>query len=473
MNRYKHLLDYAPYLLFLVAYSFAYLPYYLFYPLPDIQQDSYIYFWIATLIRDGVVPFPKFTIDVPVGHPLYIYAVKALFANTNAVIYVQNILFILSSLYFIHCFGRLNSSMRWIAGVSISLFAIDSFTMRINTSLYTESIYTSALILIGANSALVAAKFNRFHIVLLVFSLLLPGLIRPNGIYVFFIIPLLVCTVWRSKKGIAYQWCIVGSVMVLLLLWSSINFYFKGIFMPSDPYRLEWVKNRALKRQLTDTAYYNKLKQLQPDIAKGVEHKKGVTGKFLHTKGELLKANVYAFADTKPSFYFSFLPARNKMIYEDNMVGDPRQRLFNRFRVDSAAPQVKPYLFEGVTGNSALSKRIKAECNLAAQKSKLSWTYSIHVLYKIYDLLVWNRLWLYAFFVLGAYAGVSFFRSTSLSDFLLVNLFLMHFISLVVITIGHGGFQMRYVHVSTLFVLVFVFSQIFSLFGGLKKPFKT
>lgn len=469
MTRYKRLLDLAPYLLFLVAYSFVYLPYFLFYPLPDIQQDSYIYFWIATLIRDGVVPFPKFTIDVPVGHPLYIYMVKTLFTSTNAVICVQNILFVLSSLYFIYCFGKINSSMRWIAGVAISLFAIDSFTMRINTSLYTEGIYTSALIFTGANCALLTAKFNRFHLILLVFSLLLPGLIRPNGIYVFFIIPLLAYSVWRLRKGTNYHWSIVGSLMISLFLWSSINFYFKGIFMPSDPYRLEWVRNRVVKKQLTDTGYYNKLKHLQPDITYGVEHKEGATGKFIYTKKELLKANIYAFAATKPSFYFSFLPARNKMIYEDDMVRDPRQRLFNRFRVDSAAPQVKPYLFAGVADNFAMSKRIKAECSLTEKTSKLSWIYSIHVLYKLYDLVIWNKLLVYVFFVLGVYACFKFFQSKSMYGFLLVSLFLMHFVSVIIVTIGHGGFQMRYVHVSTLFVLIFVFSQIFSLFGGLKK----
>jgi len=459
-----------PYLFLLILYVFAYTPYFLFYPLPDIQQDSYIYFWAASLIRDGIIPFPKFTIDVPVGHPVFVWVVKSLFTKTGAVIVVQNILFVLASLYFIYCFGKLRCGMKWVAAIAVGLFAIDNFTMRMNTSLYTESIYTTSLIFIGANLALVTARFTPTNISILIFSLLIPGLIRPNGIYVFFIVPLFFIVIFKYRGDTSYYKALIFSFFCVLLIWSSINFVFKGFFLPSDPYRISWVKS-TIDKQFANNKYYVRLSQTQPAITQGTEKSKNAGSKFIFVRQNLFVRNLTAFAQSKPSFYFSFLPTRNEQIYEKDMVGDPNQLLFNRFKVDSVSPMLKAYLFAEYRENDSLSELIARDCKLKQDIKNHYWLYFNHLTYKLYDLLIWNLVWVFAFVTLGFYAFYKFFseRDRVQENFLLLSLFLMHAVSLFTITLGHGGFQLRYAHVTSIFLLTFVLSQMFSLFGGLKK----
>lgn len=427
-------------LLFVLVYVFAYGPYFLYAPLPDVQQDSYIYFWAASLIKDGIIPFPKFTIDVPVGHPVFVWAVKSVTGKTGNVIVAQNLLFIASCIYAIFCFGKLKKAYSWIAAIAFSMYSIDNFTMRLNTSLYSECLYSALLIFIAARLAVFFAEKSTASLIVLVLSLLLPGLVRPNGIYVFFLVGLLALFILRKRYPVKYWYSLAGSLAVTMVIWSSINYYFKGIFLPSDPYRIALVMERNKKAK-------------EPNQSKS--HK---------TRSRLFVENITSISQTKPSFYFTFIKDRYNYLYEKPMYADSTQKLFNRFKVDSAAPLLKNYLFGEFKDQTNKPATVKQLTNLQSpQKSK--WMFFNHIVYKVFDLLFWNYIWVVAFCIAGTWLLTAIFllKNGSEVHYLLFSLFSMHFVSVVVVTIGHGGFQARYPHITEPFLFLTVLFALYQI----------
>lgn len=431
-------------LLFGLVYAFAYGPYFLYAPLPDVQQDSYIYFWAAGLIRDGVIPFPKFTVDVPVGHPVFVWAVKSVTGKTGDVIVVQNLLFIASCVYAIFCFGKLNKAYAWVAAIALSLYSIDNFTMRLNTSLYSECLYSTLLIFIAARLVVFFTEKDPASLIALVFSLLLPGLVRPNGIYAFFIVGLLAVFIWQQKFPVKYWYSLAGSLAATMLLWSGVNYYFKGIFLPSDPYRIALVMERNKKaREWNNPEGHSK------------SHK---------NRSTLFIENITSISQTKPSFYFTFINDRYNYLYEKPMYADSEQKLFNRFKVDSAAPLLKSYLFGEFMDPTTKPTTVKQLANLQSpQKSK--WMFLNHITYRVFDVLFWNYLWVVAFCIAGIWLLTAIFllKKGNEVHYLLFSLFSMHFVSVVVVTIGHGGFQARYPHITEPFLFLTVLLTLYQI----------
>ncbi|MBL0310409.1 MAG: hypothetical protein IPP77_12265 [Bacteroidetes bacterium] len=441
----------------MAIYIIGYGPYFLFTPLPEFQQDAYIYFWGASLIRDGIIPLPKFIIDVPVGYPFFIWAIKSLFSTTGVVVIAQNVVFVAVSLYCIFCFSQLKKGFGWMAAIALAIFAIDNFSIRMNTSLYTESLYSSTLIFIGGRIALLFRNFNTSNIISLTLSLLLPGLLRPNGIFIFILIPIIGAFILISKRGLSDIRVLLFSFVAVLLLWSSINYVFKGLFLPSDPYRLALVYDRMLKKEVK--------KPISDE--KNLSYKKPVQSP---SRLQLLYQNATAFSQLNPSFYFTYLPDRFKMIYVDDMYHDPQQKLFNRLLVDTAAPGLKKYMLGEFVSDQKNFSQIETSCNLqSAHRNK--WMFLNHLFYKIHGYIFRNYIWVFLFYFIGILFIMKIIRGKvqDTNSWLIITLFLMHLVSIIIIAFGHDRFQTRYAHASEMFFLLTLFVGFYSLFGQQKE----
>lgn len=424
-----------PYLLFATVYAFAYLPYFIYAPLPEFAQDAYCYFWYASLIKNGNVPFPIAPVDVPVGYPLFVWALKKLLVDTGSVIVVQNIIFVLSGFYLIACLRKLNNAFGWTGAMTLAIFCMDDAIMRYNTSLYTESLYMSSLFLVVARMAVFVSQRTGLNILLLLSAIFIACLIRSNGVYLFFLFPFVLLFVLQNKLGAKQISSMFGGLVAVLVAWSFINYYFKNIFAPGDPRRLQHVIARAAG-EINDLVY-------APT-----------------PKPALFYSYLTSYGSGKPSFYFNVLPSRFEKFYTKDKYNDPNQLLFRPFKVDSAAPELKDYLMQEYIGASSKYAIIAEHCNIGNPKRN-KWMYGVHLISRAKDWVFFNVVWIGLFFIAGVFwlvkTGVSRFRH-SLSFFFSM-LFLIHFLSMVVVTLAHPRFQMRYLHVSAFLVLLVVISS--------------
>ncbi|MFN8297726.1 MAG: hypothetical protein U0T75_01375 [Chitinophagales bacterium] len=434
-----------PFLLFAVIFAFGYLPYFMWAPLVEMPQDTYGYYYYAQLIGKHAFPLPTLIgMDLPLGMPLFLLVMKHLSYSVQTVALVQVLLFAATALFLIKQFQKYLPDYATLVAVLLGLYAIDSESLRLNTMLYTESIYMSSLFVLLAILLSAVYKPNQRSYLLLSLAVLVPAVIRSNGIFLYYL-PVFfgLFAVVRLKNKTLLKGLAAGTITGLLV-WASMNYVTKGVFMFGDYKRFEKIFNRSAEEARNKYAY--ELKNLE-----GYDS----TETYLQRHTRMFKVYLNNFSETKPSFYYSYMQSR----YEDVMIkrtqNSPHLLIINYYPLDSLAPDLRAYMFAGLLDRRDCLETITTTFNPTNKKAN-KWGLATHVVYRAFDLLMRNKLVIALWLMALVFSGWQLLlrQHAASFDVVLFLFALTHFLSLIVISFGHVRPQIRYAHVTEFLLLI-------------------
>ena len=207
-------------LIIIIPFIISRLYFYLLFPQPGIISDTTGYYAPVWQALHGISP--SFDFRNP-GYPMLMLGAMLLSGKLLHIVYLQSLLSLASSLFFLKEWQHFFPRKTWIFAVGISLFLISDEYILLESSLQSEIAFTS---FIWISLALMLRYFRKESD----YAGLLPGLalaftilIRPAGI---FLLPLWLSLLWwkqRQNKGMRSVILGVLSLLFPLLFTMTYN----------------------------------------------------------------------------------------------------------------------------------------------------------------------------------------------------------------------------------------------------------
>ena len=179
---------YLSFFIFTLFFCITRLPFFLHDSIVLLSPDYQHYYMIVDQIHNGFLP--TFNIRTP-GYPLFLAFMFVFFKSNLAVIAVQNLFTLFSSLFFIFVinkiFGKKWKYLALLVAIGLGAFISLSIHLCLDTALATESIYINTILLFFSFLLLAIYCQNRMYWVCCGITMAMVILIRPSGL---FLVPL-------------------------------------------------------------------------------------------------------------------------------------------------------------------------------------------------------------------------------------------------------------------------------------------
>jgi hypothetical protein len=232
LNKVKFL----PEMVFILLFLFSYLPHFIYAWMPQLLTDTYAYVFIAKDISEGALPLAGHRMDVPYGYSLFFYVILAIGGNLKTVILLQTVLFGSAFVFLIRCLKKISFKVAFLSAIILWLYASSSQSLLWNTLIYTESIYTSTLVVVTGFLIKYFLERKVKYIYWLAGGVFLGLYIRTNGMYLFFIPGILFLEAFLTKRSNLKH--VVFSTLLVLTVSSFSNLIVKGYFLPGETLRI-------------------------------------------------------------------------------------------------------------------------------------------------------------------------------------------------------------------------------------------
>jgi hypothetical protein len=216
-------------LLIFIPFAIRHMVFFLYYPVPEFNRDSYGYWEPVLKMVNGEIPI--FNIRTP-GYPLFLYFVN-FFQSIKAILVVQSCLSIIAVFIIIILISKEYREILFPISLSLFIFINSPGVLSYDTAILSENLYTN-LLLLSFTFLIIACKTNtiRYWYWLSITTGLLI-ITRPQGILVLPNILIVIIVLWRVlnfKIIIA----IALPVSIILVLILSYNFITIGRFVLTD-----------------------------------------------------------------------------------------------------------------------------------------------------------------------------------------------------------------------------------------------
>ncbi len=340
------------------------------------------------------------------------------------------------------------------------MYLMDSFKLSIDTQLYTESIYSSSILLIcGLFICLINSK-NKWIWIFFSISLIFPPLIRSNGIYIYLLLLFLLLFIIFNKYHLKFYFLLLLPVLLLNILWGLYSIKVDGIFSITNSKRVNYVIDYSQHYRLGD---------------KKIRDKKISFNNYIKDKSILLGKYINNISVLKAQFYYSIIPTRYDKLFIQDKIHKPDLMMDLKTREwISLKESIRKLVYKDYFYKTDPFKNIISEFNVKNKYNNL-WLFLYHIYYKIYDIFFLNIIWFIISLIIFIYTFISLIKNRFNNKIIfLINSFcLLHFIAIITITIGHGRFQARYSYVTEfVYYLIPVFFILF-LHTASKKNRKT
>ena len=222
--------------IFITSFIIVRLPFFLFMPLVSFEIDIYDYWYFVEIMNSGQLP--KFDV-IPGGFPIFLYLIGLISNKAITVAIIQNLITLFSSLFLIIAINRFYKEIGIFAAIAIIIFVNGRWNIQFDNSYNPESIYVNSIVVIIGLLLFAIHTNKKTWWVLLSFSLILPAIIRSNGIFVYFLVLCSMTYFIANKYRLNSYLCLILPFLFTNLLWASYNYYTTDIFMISNPTRIK------------------------------------------------------------------------------------------------------------------------------------------------------------------------------------------------------------------------------------------
>ena len=387
-------------------------------PIPEFGPDAFDYVSLTQAFLDKT-PF-SYPFDLPLAFPLLVYIADFFSDKALFVIWLHFLFKFFSGFLLISVFCKYYSRLGIAVALLISIYITDSWSLRYDTCFIPDSLYSSFLMTTVSFFIISYHSLSRSSLLLLSVSIFLVAFTRSNGIYIYYLIPVMLVLLVKSKE----RWSKYACLLLPALLMQGGAIYLKsysGILNPQTN-RLTSVLSR------------------ESDLLKTKQ-----TASYAEKKWGILKE--YLLMSDFPSFYFSLLPVRYERLYEEDAINDPEYKMFDW--TEPIPDDLRRLVYREYYNEPELLKENR-------HIMELSYAYShplymmIHLLYKLQSVIFRNVLWYLFFFGVFLFACWRYAKSSFTAKEVLLVIFLcsVHILGMLTVVIGNTRVQLRYAHVS-------------------------
>jgi hypothetical protein len=452
-------------LIILIAFVFSRIPFFIWSPITGVGTDAFEYFYKVNELNNGILP--KFDI-IPAGLPVFLYFI-GLFSNELITISLfQNLACLLNSLFLVIVIGKYYPKKVIIASIFISFYLMDGSHSSLDSYILPDSLYISSLLFLSGITIIALKSNSNISWVVLSFSIVLPAIIRSNGLYLYLFVIFFSFYLLKNNR-IRSFFFLCSSFILLNLAWCTYNFFTGKVFFISNYARIANLFNDQDTIKITNNLISN-------------------NNKWVFTYKMLLN-----FTSDNNSFYYE-MPYR--YAYIDSMKMNYEQNDALKFIIDDDLKKlVLKEFYDKKTGpvinlSNYNSKEViikypnKIDRYLSYFKSTNVWLFFIQLYSKVYSFLIKNLF----FLLLGIFCYILSVSKLLKEGFMNIDNLLaclfgtLHFTSIVFIAFSHSLTVQfpRYVIATEFFIYLNVvlvlntelFYKIKTILMGQFNPFK-
>jgi hypothetical protein len=424
-------------LFFVLTVFFTHAPLFLFIPVPGIHMDTFGYFWFAKEIFDGQLPVKDMPTDFPWGYPLFLFIAKWFGGNILQMAAAQTFIFTLAGIWLIWQYAKSFAQGGIVAALALIIFTVQPHTIRHNLNLYSESLYTSSMLFFAGSIPLFFRTKKTLGYFLIVLSIFMLMIFRPNGILMLLVPVLILITESVRKKQNAKYY--LSILLGILLFNAGCNYYFKGRFEVGDADRIKKVWARFIKKV--------SFKKSEPTAVTPATTSPGPATLFQH-----YFTNFYT---PKSSFYYSLQKTNYEMVIKNEMHLDTGLKMFDgNFYLDEFAPGVREFIFQGYQPALYKQEKFEKRIDYYDKSHRNFWMMAVHLSYEITNKSKLLLILYIAFFITLGYYLMHWIKKRNFTNDIIIFSSLIHLINLATLPFIHGSFQLRYIHVTEFIVLL-------------------
>ena len=419
------------------------LPFFLFMPLVSFEIDIYDYWYFVEIINSGQLP--KFDV-IPGGFPVFLYLIGLISNKAITVAIIQNLITLFSSLFLIVAINRFYEEIGVFATIGIMIFVNGNFNIQFDNSYNPESIYVNSIIIVVGLLIFAINTNKKAWWILLSLSLIIPAIIRSNGIFIYYIIPFtLIYYMVNKRKFNFYLWLLIP-ITITNLLWASYNYYTAGIFMISNPTRIINIFSDNPKWAI--------------QLISNNQEPRGSIGKSDRSINSAIEC-FSLFKAQKSPYYYTYLSQRYHEMYVSNLVYNgyaafdgtmevpelwKKNAMKEYYHTHPLEKNKKYFSFYSETEDSIISTMSYSEIRAKIDNEWIFLTFLIHL---FYEWFIYKSIWLVLFIVcfIISFAVLLRMKFKNKFAFLAFIIISVHIVSLIIITITHGyspGQSFRY-----------------------------
>ncbi len=211
----------------LTVFLITRLPFFIYYPVVGIGHDTGDYLVLAKAIGSGTLP--HFIIRTP-GYPLFIWLVTSFCDRWLAVIFVQNLLTLASSLFIVFAVLRLSPRLALPAALAMCGYVGSSQVLLHDTYTISDSLYANSLIFTVALLLLALNRSRPLTLLCLSAMMAITILVRPAGMYLVAIYLFILVYLFLNRFTRAELRCFAPPLPIMLLALCTYNFFTIGEF---------------------------------------------------------------------------------------------------------------------------------------------------------------------------------------------------------------------------------------------------
>lgn len=228
MNRIKNVIYYEKFLLYglvlfiTIVFIIVRLPYFLHIGYPNLDSvDTVQYLDVAYSLLNFNAPHFG---HIPIGYPLFITIIFKITNSLNAIIVIQNLITLFSTLLIIFTLKNINIKYSIVSGILMLFYIISDHSIQFDNMIMTDSLFSNLLIITSATFVL-ALKIQQKRYWIL-FSIMLCSclLTRSSGVFTI-IIWLLISGYFIFKKKYHIALSIILPYFIIILSYATYNIY--------------------------------------------------------------------------------------------------------------------------------------------------------------------------------------------------------------------------------------------------------
>jgi len=434
--------------LVIIAFFFKKAPFYFFMPLPAAEFDTLAYFQIVEHLNKGL--FVSFGI-LPPGFIMLCYFIGLFNDSLIAIVFVQDILYLVAFVFLLKTINKYLSQIFFPILFMLLIVLLNFYNLRYDTKLYPDFLYQISILYVV--SFFIRALFSRTpkSLVLFVFFLIMPALIRSNGSYMYFLWVVLIIYLFANKEYKLATKYLVLPFLILQFVWAAFNAYTLNEFKPGYPTRI--LTAQKCKAETDEIIEYSKWQSIK---------KRFFT--INHIRVKSFKGLVLHVAEEKENFYFKFLPGRYSSIYSFN-TNNPnfshRYRHHNLQNGSLMMMMTREFNHENIKTKAHENYSLFDHEQRRFHKNRFAalWLTSIYFFHNLYTLFFYNIFWLIWFMVIYI-SSIFILIKKRLKDnnaLLVFSVASVHIFSILILTlIGAAGSSSlsRYIYVTDFIVFL-------------------
>ncbi len=429
-------------LIVIISFLFSRLPFFIWAPIPEFGPDTFDYFYYVDQLNKGKLPSFDF---LPPGFIVFSYLIGLISNKIIALVYFQNFIILLASILLVYVINKYYKNISLVTSFAISIYLMSSYTIRYDTALLPESLYSSSLILV---TALFIWSLNTKKIIVwLLFSvsLIFPALIRSNGIYIYFLFFLVLLFMLINRYNLKYYLYFIIPFLFINFLWATYNYYKSNGFFIGNAKRIDIVINRENKLRI-------------------YKNENGINNHYFKNKFINIKEYLINISYSHPQFYYTFIKDRYRRLYIEDIIHKNEYKMFDWST--NINDDLKKLVYREYYSNNKYKGNIN-KINVANKNLNL-WLLLYHIYYKINDIIFLNLLWIIIFLILFIYSGYKCikYRFKNKDTFLIFSIGLIYLLSILIVTFFHSAIQSRYVSVTEFIIYLYVSFFFILLFNN-------